>query len=790
MDFGQIGTQFCLFAAANGWTLEAIGSLTLNIILVILGISTLIVVHEFGHFIVARMCGVRCDKFYIWFDFWGLKFFSFKWGDTEYGLGMFPLGGYVKMLGQEDNPGELRAEMERAKQQTEARQAENEDDRNLTQSPELPGDPQPTRSLEELNEQIYAPDSYLAKSVPQRLAIICAGVAMNFLFAIVCGAGAYLYGFKDTAPAVGGIVPGSPAWAAGLEVGDRITAIDGKPIRVFTDLNMAMVGGEGGIKLSINRPAEATVADATEKIEITVAPRKRETDLAPSIGVIQLATLDVLYPEKFSDEEARKNWSPVFPSVKKYYAPEALAALNKPNLRIGTVNGTPVHRYGNYLEALHRNYGKPVDVEFVTVSPDPDTNLRQPPVKVTLPAVPMKEIGVRFQPGAITMVLPGSDAEKQGIVPGDTIVSVDGDANYDPLALPQLILQKVNKNERSVELGIKKVDGTETTVAVELADELILPTFSALSMKDPLGSTALGLSWEVKPIIADSDAGKIQSGSEVVSVTFLNGDAFFSRKTSFAQKTKEGYKLLQVGKAIDIPYIFDVLLQDAQPRPLSKKEKAARTKTESVEGNKGQNSSDQRERVTPGQLLMRSKMLERIVSVRLELKTPDGTIQNVDLPIVDSEDRYQIARGLLIKPEMVEVKIDDFGEAMKLGTVKMVDYAFSVLKTLEKLFGGGVSPRALGGPVMIVEAALMFVEKGLGSYLLFLCLIGANLAVINILPFPVLDGGHVVFLLYEGITGRAPNETFQVIVSYLGLAAILTLTIWVLALDLSCIPRF
>src|SRR5215469_6999955 len=97
--------------------LAAIWTVTFGVLLVILGFNALIIVHEFGHFAVARHCGVRCEKFYIWFDFWGLKFFKFKWGDTEYGMGLFPLGGYLKMLGQEDDPGAIQAEIERAKNQ-------------------------------------------------------------------------------------------------------------------------------------------------------------------------------------------------------------------------------------------------------------------------------------------------------------------------------------------------------------------------------------------------------------------------------------------------------------------------------------------------------------------------------------------------------------------------------------------------------------------------------------------------------------------------------------------------
>src|ERR1700733_6674133 len=63
-----------------------------------------IFVHELGHFLVAKLCGVKCEKFFLGFDVGGKKIWSFTWGETEYGIGVLPLGGYVKMLGQDDNP--------------------------------------------------------------------------------------------------------------------------------------------------------------------------------------------------------------------------------------------------------------------------------------------------------------------------------------------------------------------------------------------------------------------------------------------------------------------------------------------------------------------------------------------------------------------------------------------------------------------------------------------------------------------------------------------------------------
>ncbi|GHT27351.1 metalloprotease [Planctomycetales bacterium] len=712
-----------------------IAKVSFNIILLILGLNALIIVHEFGHFAVARLCGVRCQKFYIWFDFFGLKFFKFKWGDTEYGLGLFPLGGYVKMLGQEDNPSELKAEMERAKQTKEGEPAVNASNEEA---------PVQTRSEEELNEVLFAPDSYMSKSVPQRMAIIVAGVAMNFLFAIVCAAAAYLIGVIETAPVAGNVIPGSPAWKAGLQSGDRITAINGTPVRMFTDINLAMVGSGDGVKLSIDR----IINGKTEQIEKELTPRKRKNDLAPSIGVTSMPSMEIASAAK-----------PVYPWAEKFYLPGIAGILKKEGTdkkwHIAEVNGIPVTNYAQFLDESMKKNGEEIPCKL---SNGTET------VEITLPAIPMRETGIRFQTGTITMVLPDSDAAKKGIEAGDTIVQVDGKNDFDPLKLPQYILGKVNEGKTTAALLIKKKDGTEKQIDIELAPKRIIPNVGPLSMKDPVGSTALGLSWEVLPVIAGFDGNignpaKLPSfiGGTVTDISFLNSEPLL-RSTTFASADENGYHFHEVGNKIDIPYIFDTLLQLADSKEPDEKEKA--------EGK-----------------------IKKPIQVSLTIDK-DGQKMNIDLmTLQESTDWFNTDRGLMLKSETTLVKCDDLATALSMGTAKMIDYSLSIFNTLHALFAGSVSPRALGGPVMIVQAAYMYTEKGMGAYLLFLCLIGANLAVINILPVPVLDGGHFMFLLYEGIFRRPPNTTVLIILSYIGLFLILALMVWALSLDVSCIKR-
>ena len=69
---------------------------------IILALAILVTLHELGHFAAARMFGIKVEKFYLFFDAWGFKLFKFKKGDTEYGIGWLPLGGYVKIAGMID----------------------------------------------------------------------------------------------------------------------------------------------------------------------------------------------------------------------------------------------------------------------------------------------------------------------------------------------------------------------------------------------------------------------------------------------------------------------------------------------------------------------------------------------------------------------------------------------------------------------------------------------------------------------------------------------------------------
>lgn len=172
----------------------------------LLVLSILVFVHEFGHYIVARWCGVRVETFSIGFgrEIWG---FNDKHG-TRWKFSLVPLGGYVKMYGDVD-PASART-----------------------------GDVvvEPDGDTYVMNAE-QRKEAFFAKPVAQRAAIVFAGPAINYLFAIVVLAGLYtFYGQPVTPPQASAIVAGSAADKAGFMPHDVIKAIEGKKVERFEDV--------------------------------------------------------------------------------------------------------------------------------------------------------------------------------------------------------------------------------------------------------------------------------------------------------------------------------------------------------------------------------------------------------------------------------------------------------------------------------------------------------------------------------------------------------------------------
>jgi len=139
----------------------------------------------------------------------------------------------------------------------------------------------------------------------------------------------------------------------------------------------------------------------------------------------------------------------------------------------------------------------------------------------------------------------------------------------------------------------------------------------------------------------------------------------------------------------------------------------------------------------------------------------DGQPGTVELrPIKSAEN--MLNRGLVLKMKKEIYTAQSWGDALALGYRQTVEDATRVVTVLKKLVTGGLSPMNLVGPLSIVYVAGSEASQGLPRLLMFLTFLSANLAVLNFLPIPALDGGHMLFLIAEGIRGKPVDERMQV----------------------------
>lgn len=206
-------------------------------------LSILVFVHEFGHYFVARLCGVRVEVFSIGFGK-EIAGFDDKHG-TRWKLSLIPLGGYVKMFGFTDPAS--------AGHNKDGVEEEGGEIREYTQ-----------KEREE---------TFFNKPVWQRSAIVFAGPAINFIFAIIILAGLYIfYGQPVTPPMASAVIQGSAAYEAGFQPHDKILAIDGKTINRFEDIRREVM-------VALDTPMEFTVLRGEREMVIEATPaREQETD--------------------------------------------------------------------------------------------------------------------------------------------------------------------------------------------------------------------------------------------------------------------------------------------------------------------------------------------------------------------------------------------------------------------------------------------------------------------------------------------------------------------------------
>ncbi len=192
----------------------------------------LILVHEFGHFVVAKMAGVRVLKFSIGF---GPTMLRFSLGETEYVIACLPLGGFVKMAGEQQEAA----------------------------TPQ-PGD-------------------YVAKPIWVRSLIVLAGPFVNYISAVLLLWVFLMRGYPGLLPVVGTVAPAMPAISAGIQAGDQVVGVNGKNVRTWDEMTAV-------IHRSPGQPVELDIERADTRLHVSVTPKAEQVEVRKgvmeSIGLI------------------------------------------------------------------------------------------------------------------------------------------------------------------------------------------------------------------------------------------------------------------------------------------------------------------------------------------------------------------------------------------------------------------------------------------------------------------------------------------------------------------------
>jgi regulator of sigma E protease len=143
------------------------------------------------------------------------------------------------------------------------------------------------------------------------------------------------------------------------------------------------------------------------------------------------------------------------------------------------------------------------------------------------------------------------------------------------------------------------------------------------------------------------------------------------------------------------------------------------------------------------------------------------------------------SRGLNLEPASKMHTSQSWSESLRLGAKETWKRMLGVVDFLKLLTTGKVSRKAVGGPGMIFYQASSAASEGISKLLMFLTMLSANLAVLNFLPIPALDGGHMVFLLAEWIRGKPVDEQWQARLTIAGVLCLLALMAFVILNDAS-----
>lgn len=654
---------------------------------VVLGISFVIFWHELGHFLLAKWNGVQVKTFSIGFPPTLARLFRYK--ETDYVIGWIPLGGYVRMLGDEE--GEAK-------------------------------DPN--------NPAANDPGAYHNKSVWARMGIISAGVVLNVVLGLACYILAFkLGGLPETPPLVGNVAAGGPAYVAGMLPGDEIESIDGRKNVMFSDLTQVVAHSvdDQVVEFVVRRPG------VDGPVRLPIEPVRDPVLEVPTIRVRSARTLKLL-------------------KDLPYLAPPGLEG--KPSesfeggdeiVRVGPEGGELVEVLSplELDRVLARYRSEPL--RFVVAraegsESEPGAESSRTPAvpeerTITVPANRFVDLGFAPTLGKVVAIRKGSPAEQAGFRIGDRLVSVGGEPVTDPMRLPSLLYDQAGRTV-SIEVRRPLPGDQEEPVILTVTPEGGLPWNETSWNDEPLNLDAIGLAVEVRPIV-----GWIRPGSEAEQEGLKPGDVIeamtISRPAEAGESGGESKGqpetlTLELGPQFSYPAVFDQIQQ-----------------------------------------IPRNDVLVRIKGRKEPLKLRPEPV----------DGWYDPRRGFIFDSLTRPMPPLNLAQSIERGTESTVTSIGSMYRLLQSLTQRRVGTRNIAGPVRIASYAFQIAGRSLAEFIQFIGMLSLNLAVVNFLPIPPLDGGKMVFLIGEAVRGRPVPESWQVAFSNAGVLLVLGLMAFVLFQD-------
>jgi regulator of sigma E protease len=585
---------------------------------IIIAIGLIIFFHELGHFASAKAFGVRVRKFAL-----GMGPIIVKWGkgETEYSLRWVPVGGFVDLVGEHPEAGEA------------------EDPRGLWRRPAW-----------------------------QKAIVFSAGVFMNAVLALALFALAPTVGVEVPVPVVGDVVEGMPAERAGIEPGDRIISVGGRPVDSFEDVIYIVALSNAGTTFQIELERPVPGSDVPERLTKTVTSVRAPETPMPMIGV---------QPEMV----------PVLSKIRPD-SPLREAGL-KDGDRVTTVNGRPVGAWSDMVKALKQAPPRQLTFSIERGGQPQD-------IAVDFNKLKTYEYGFAA-PCEIKGVESGSPAAQAGIREGDRVVAA-GDLEWPTeKAFTNMIRSSGGGGPIRLVLDRKgeTIEVTCTPTVLPGADYARLGVVVGPAFEGPVRVAG------VEPKGAAYAAG-MRSGDVIVAAG-------------------EG------GKEVKGWEELFTLMQEAEGEPL---------KLGIQRGDEAKSIT-----VTPKVVIPEH--------MKLTLAEAIGDFMYVPLPRIYNPVRAA-ERGL--RQTYVW-----FGRAYV---------------NIKQLATGQVSAKMATGPVGIVQYSYMVASHGTGTLMDFMAMLSVFIAVLNFLPIPPFDGGHVLFVLIDKIKRKPVGLKTRTVVWIIGWAMV------------------